>query len=78
MHSRTCLSCGSTDLWRTTTPANGGYGPALLPSLGALFKSAKFDLVLCADCGHVAFYADKDALQRLKEKKPKRWTRVKG
>ena len=41
-------------MFTTRTSANGGYGPTLLPRLGKLFSSAKFDVYLCGTCGHTA------------------------
>lgn len=59
-----CSHCGSDDLYTTNTPANGGYGPRLLPGLGGLFSFAKFDVVLCAACGHCQFFADHQAKKK--------------
>ncbi len=64
-HRKTCLSCGSKNIYMTSASANGGYGPTLLPKLGELFRKAKFDLYLCGKCGHVSFFADEDSLQSL-------------
>lgn len=68
-----CSECGAAALYRTTTNSGGGYGPALLPglerpfSMGAFFSGtfAKFDVVVCAECGLTRFYADLDARAKL-------------
>lgn len=72
-HRRTCPSCGSKDLYATTTGANGGQGPTLLPRLGAIFRSAKFNLYLCGNCGHVSFFADQASLESLDRSGQGKW-----
>lgn len=71
----TCIACGGHDLWETQTYANGGHGPALLPRMGALFKPATMRVLLCADCGHMAFFATADTLARL-PRDGRKWSRV--
>ena len=71
---RDCSVCGGKEMYSTKTSANGGYGPALLPSLGRLFKPAKFDVYVCESCGHTTFFADKETRKRLQE--TSRWKKV--
>ena len=72
-HMASCPSCGSKDLFTTKTAANGGHGPTLLPRLGKLFQSAKFDLYLCGKCGHVSFFADEESLNELDRSGQGKW-----
>lgn len=69
-----CVVCGATEAYVTRTGANGGYGPALLPGLGRLFSPAKFDLRVCASCGHVAFFADAEMRRRMQASG--KWTKA--
>jgi hypothetical protein len=57
----------------TTTAANGGHGPTLLPRLGELFRQAKFDVYLCGKCGHVSFFADEESLAALDRSGQGKW-----
>lgn len=61
---KTCTNCGGQSLFVTMVSAAGGYGSNFLPELGGFFHGAKFQVVLCEDCGHTAFFADKDARQK--------------
>ncbi|MFT5049727.1 MAG: DNA-directed RNA polymerase subunit RPC12/RpoP [Chlamydiales bacterium] len=64
---RRCPSCNGGEVYSRKTNANGGYGPRLLPGLGRLFKPAKMDVYVCADCGHMAFFADAEARGRVSD-----------
>ena len=72
----TCPACGSKQMYTTRTSANGGYGPTLLPRLGRLFQPAKFDVYLCGNCGHTAFYATEETLDNLDREGEGKWRRV--
>jgi predicted nucleic-acid-binding Zn-ribbon protein len=70
-----CSNCGGENLYRTEgVSARGGYGPNLLPGLGAFWSGARFDVTVCADCGLTQFHAD----ERTRATLPfsRRWRRV--
>jgi len=70
-----CPNCTSTNLYKTERiSAGGGYAPYYLPGLGKFLSSAKFDVVVCADCGLTRFFAREDACMRLK--KSTQWRRI--
>lgn len=71
----TCPHCGRKSIYRTDdVPSAGGHGPKLLPSLGGIFISARFMILVCADCGLTRFFADAKARSKLSE--ADKWTRV--
>ena len=65
MNPKACPECGQNNLFVTTTNSGGGYGPMLLPRLSGFFGFAKFDVVVCADCGLTRFFAAQEACARL-------------
>lgn len=69
-----CPECGAKPLYRTTTHANGGHGPSLLPGLGGFFRFAQFEVIACAACGLTRFYAD--AAARAKLPRAHQWERI--
>jgi predicted nucleic-acid-binding Zn-ribbon protein len=71
-----CSDCGSRNLYRAAKPisAGGGYAPNYLPGLGAFLSVAKFEVVVCRDCGLTRWYASDEARQQLSES-PK-WSSV--
>ncbi len=70
-----CPNCAATVLYRTeSVSAGGGYAPNYLPGLGTLWKGAKFDVVVCRQCGLTRWFARAEARQRLEQSK--KWTRV--
>jgi predicted nucleic-acid-binding Zn-ribbon protein len=69
-----CPECGAKSLYRTTTNANGGHGPSLLPGLGGFFRFAQFEVVACAACGLTRFYAEQPA--RTKLPTARQWVRI--
>jgi predicted nucleic-acid-binding Zn-ribbon protein len=71
-----CPDCGKTNLFRTVAPisAGGGQAPNYLPGLGTLFFAAKFQLVVCQDCGLTRFYVAKEGLEKLP--KSEKWKRM--
>jgi predicted nucleic-acid-binding Zn-ribbon protein len=50
-----CSNCGGSDLYRSvqSTPANGLFGPVLLPGL----PGHRFRVVVCRDCGLTRLFA---------------------
>lgn len=60
-----CLHCDSRQLFTRRVNAGGTYGPNLLQGLGGFVRFAKFDVVLCADCGRCEFFADKEAREQV-------------
>jgi hypothetical protein len=64
-----CSNCGGRNLFRTRKPlsAGGGHAPNYLPGLGRFFRTGKFSLVVCRDCGLTRWFAWSEALQKLGE-----------
>jgi hypothetical protein len=60
-----CLRCGSPQLFTRRVNAGGSHGPSLLPGLGGFLRYAKFDVVICADCGRCELFADEEAKQKV-------------
>jgi hypothetical protein len=71
-----CPNCKSTQLYRTLKPvgAGGGYAPNYLPGLGPWYAAARFDVVVCRDCGHTRWFASDEARKKLGDSQ--RWTRA--
>jgi predicted nucleic-acid-binding Zn-ribbon protein len=69
-----CVECSSPRLFETTTGANGGYGPTLLPGLGRFLHVPRFRVLICESCGLTRFYAEPAARSRLEDSK--HWRRV--
>ncbi len=69
--SNECPNCHQRALYaRSGVASGGGHGPHLLPWLGrvgGLFPSARFRVVVCAECGLTRFFADEAARERLRE-----------
>lgn len=66
---KTCPECSSEKLFcHSNISSSGGYGPTLLPELGGFLNAATMQVVLCADCGLVRFYADPPARAKALEK----------
>jgi predicted nucleic-acid-binding Zn-ribbon protein len=73
--STPCPECGKSNLYRSVQmSAGGGHAPNYLPGLGTFFTGAKFQVIVCRDCGLTRFYADREARGRLAESK--KWTRA--
>jgi len=72
--SRTCPECARQNLYATTVGSAGGHGPVLLPGLGGFLHFAKFNIVVCSDCGLTRFYAEPGA--RAKLPNASQWTRL--
>lgn len=71
-----CPNCGGKQLYKSakSISAGGGYAPNYLPGLGTFFSAAKFDLVMCSNCGLTLCFAEPEARAKVVES-PK-WTRV--
>jgi predicted nucleic-acid-binding Zn-ribbon protein len=67
MHRITpCPNCGSAHLYKSPpVSSGGGHAPNFLPSLGGIFRSARFEVVVCRDCGLSRFFAVQDARGKL-------------
>ena len=64
-NAKPCPECGQKNLYVTTTSSSGSEGPRLLPQLGGFWHSAKFEVVVCADCGLTRFFASEEARGKL-------------
>jgi len=70
-----CPNCRGKTLYKSkATSSGGGHAPNYLPGLGKGWGSAKFEMVLCQDCGLARFFASSEATKRLSS--AKKWTRV--
>jgi predicted nucleic-acid-binding Zn-ribbon protein len=70
-----CSHCGEENVYKTEgVSSRGGYGPDLLPALHGFFRSAKFDVIVCANCGLTQFFADETARTRVLSST--RWRKV--
>ena len=49
------------------------YGPNVLKGLGSLLRSRKLVVLICAGCGHIDFFADEAALEKLRSSDRKGW-----
>jgi len=67
MHKITpCPNCGGNQLYKSPpVKSGGGSGPESLPQLGGIFHSARFEVVVCRDCGLTRFFASQDARSKL-------------
>jgi predicted nucleic-acid-binding Zn-ribbon protein len=73
-NAKPCPECGQKNLYLATTNAGGGHGPILLPGVNGIFTFAKFQVVVCADCGLTRFFADDQA--RAKVPTCNKWSRI--
>lgn len=69
-----CRNCGSRELYATEVSAGGGYAPDHLPGLGTFWRSARFTVVVCKNCGETRFFAAAEATSKLDE--GKKWRRL--
>ncbi len=70
-----CPNCSGDNLYRSKpVSAGGGYAPNYLPDLGGFWVAAKFDVVVCGDCGLTRLFASHEALQKLPLSN--RWKRI--
>ena len=70
-----CPNCRGKSLFKSDEiGAGGGHAPNYLPGLAKGFRSAKFEVVVCRDCGLSRFFASSEAIKKLSD--AKKWTRV--
>ena len=70
-----CPNCGGKNLYLSrAVSAGGGYAPNYLPGLGGFFRSERFHVVLCRDCGLTRFFARREAMEKLADSG--QWERV--
>ena len=70
-----CPHCRGVDIRFRQVNAKG-EGVDLLPGVGDWRSVGKFDLYVCADCGHTQFFAQSDRLDQIREKWEKVETRL--
>jgi predicted nucleic-acid-binding Zn-ribbon protein len=63
--AKPCPECGQKNLFVTEANSGGGHAPNYLPRLGGFFSAAKFEVVVCADCGLTRFFASPEARAKL-------------
>jgi hypothetical protein len=76
METPTCPDCRGRELYRSKRPikSGGDHSPNYLPGLGSFLRWARFEVVVCADCGLTRFFATPEARSKLSTS-PK-WERV--
>ncbi len=62
----TCRNCGSSALFTASVSAGGGSSNSLLP-VGAM-HGARFENIVCADCGLTEWYVAPEHRQLVREK----------
>jgi DNA-directed RNA polymerase subunit RPC12/RpoP len=63
-----CPNCGGRTLYKgPETSAGGHHAPNYLPGLGSFWRTARFTLVVCRDCGLTRFFVSPEARAKLKE-----------
>jgi len=65
MNVAPCSDCGSRDLRTTTADAGGSRGPDLLPGVSGWFVPAKFDVVVCCNCGLTRFFVPQETIDKV-------------
>jgi predicted nucleic-acid-binding Zn-ribbon protein len=72
----TCPECGKSNLYKSIAQvsAGGGQAPNYLPGLGTIWSAAKFNVVICQDCGLTRYYTAKEGLEKLS--KSDKWKRL--
>ncbi|MFT6132528.1 MAG: transcriptional regulator with XRE-family HTH domain [Shewanella sp.] len=76
LHMKLCSECKSDEVYQYKESMEfGGFGGELLPGLASgVFSLAKFLPIICADCGHIRFFASKEARDKLESSND--WKRV--
>ena len=70
-----CPNCKSKTLYRSEEMSSGGgHAPNYLPGLGKGFRSARFEIILCRDCGMTRFFATVESRRKVSDSK--KWRRV--
>ncbi len=69
LQMKQCSECKSNRIYQYKKDMEfGGFGGELLPELGSgMFSLAKFLPVICFDCGHIRFFASKEARGKLED-----------
>jgi len=67
-----CPECGGEDLYSVT--ARSKAASFLLPGLSRFFLFARFQVVVCSDCGLTRLFVPEDDLAMLPE--AKQWRRI--
>lgn len=67
LQMKPCSECKSDRVYQYKKHMEfGGFGGELLPGLApSMFSLAKFLPVVCFDCGHIRFFASKEAREKL-------------
>ncbi|CAM4113526.1 helix-turn-helix transcriptional regulator [Shewanella denitrificans] len=67
LQMKPCSECKSNRVYQYKKHMEfGGFGGELLPGLApSMFSLAKFLPVVCFDCGHIRFFASKEARDKL-------------
>lgn len=75
-HPAQCPNCQSRNLFKPKMAIGKGAGdaPNYLPGLGKWYRAARFEVVVCRDCGLTRFFAEEEARQKLDDSN--RWERV--
>jgi hypothetical protein len=47
--------------------SGGGYAPNYLPGLGRVWRTARFDVIVCRDCGLTRWFASDEAREKLND-----------
>ena len=61
-----CLICESDSLLTAEAGSYGAYGPILLPGTGT-FRPAKFNVVVCTNCGYVHWFVRYQDIEKVKK-----------
>lgn len=72
--TKTCPECGGATYCPTSANVVGGHGPYFLPGLGGFLRMARFQIVVCGDCGLMRFYGEPDAIAKLP--RARQWKRL--
>ena len=63
--SKKCPECSGGNLYEDWNYAGGGHAPYYLRGLGGFLRIARFQVVVCADCGLTRFFAEQSARANL-------------
>jgi predicted nucleic-acid-binding Zn-ribbon protein len=63
-----CPNCCGNELFTNRVTSGNTRGLYLLEGLGGFFHFAKFDVVVCADCGLTRFFAEPSAREKARVK----------
>lgn len=69
-----CPNCVGKTLYAKTVEGGGRSGPQFLPGLGEFLAYARFQVVVCGDCGLTRLFADEAAMAKLPSSRD--WTRL--